>query len=49
MSFAISTIGETRSERPSRLKGIETLFFACCKLFYFGSERPSRLKGIETL
>ena len=38
------------SERPSRLKGIETkLEQVCCvRCGFLGSERPSRLKGIET-
>ena len=38
-----------RSERPSRLKGIETLAAsAFASLAVTCSERPSRLKGIET-
>ncbi len=37
------------SERPSRLKGIETLNSILIHLHQLSSERPSRLKGIETL
>ena len=38
------------SERPSRLKGIETVCLHCCRWRFvlLCSERPSRLKGIET-
>ncbi len=37
------------SERPSRLKGIETVNVTVLRnLKVFCSERPSRLKGIET-
>ena len=38
------------SERPSRLKGIETLSLQIRRILPLDcSERPSRLKGIETL
>ena len=37
-----------RSERPSRLKGIETYLQTLDPKQQFCSERPSRLKGIET-
>ncbi len=38
------------SERPSRLKGIETGSLSLCdgEKIFICSERPSRLKGIET-
>ena len=36
------------SERPSRLKGIETVTVSSIIIESSSSERPSRLKGIET-
>ncbi len=41
--------GRTGSERPSRLKGIETWNRGSGTRGNIGSERPSRLKGIETV